>query len=357
MSQIVRPLLFSLAAASLAFLGSCRPVEETASSPEQLAQDPSGLSIPVPLSRHEKPAAHKVVLCLSNAGEPYQRVQVNLLMDLMRVAADVELAATDARGSVKRQAEQLQNIAKTKPTAVIVEPVDVEALKEGVGELREAGITVIGLDPALKDVCTSVVFCDQKKIGTMAGQLIVSALQRKAQDAGSAEVTGRVVQIQGDEKSPASKARGEGFIEALKAQLGIVLVHDTPSKGDRTDAVLRFGEALRLQKSIDAVYAHNDMIALGVSEVGAKENVRDQLLIVGTDGASGPGGGLEMLGKSQIDATIHQPLLVDFAWRVIEKMIKDSSFKPKPGYEIEPVLFTPKNFDELKAKGLPVPAF
>ena len=36
-------------------------------------------------------------------------------------------------------------------------------------------------------------------------------------------------------------------------------------------------------------------------------------------------------------------------------MAKDPTFKPKAGYEIEPVAFTPKNLEELKSKGLAVP--
>ena len=122
------------------------------------------------------------------------------------------------------------------------------------------------------------------------------------------------------------------------------------------DAALQFKEALRLQKNIDAVYVHNDIMALGVSDAAIELQIRDSLLIVGTDGIDGPGGGLEMLLKNQIDATVHQPLLTDFAWQIIEKMSKDPSFKPKVSYEIEPVAFTPRNREELKAKGLAVPS-
>ena len=359
MIRLVRPLLFCSAGIALALVAACRPAEEGAASSNAtpMVQDPSGLTIPMPLSRHDKPATHRVVLCLANGAEPYQYVEATMLVDLMRSAADFELAATDARNSAERQSEQLRSLAASKPAAVIVQPVDAAALKEELGALRNAGVTAIGLDSALREICTAVVFCDQKKIGAMAAGHIIGALQKKASDAGGTEAAGRVVQIQGDEKSPKSRERSEGFIEALKAQPGIVLVHDTPSKGDRADAALRFDEALRLQKSFDVVYAHNDMIALGVSEAAVKAGVRDQLLIVGTDGISGPGGGLEMLGKSQIDATVHQPLLVDFAWKLIEKIVKDAAFKPKSAYEIEPLLFTPRNLEELRAKGIKVPEY
>lgn len=354
MSHTFRSLQFLLVA-SLA-LNGCKPSDETTSQSDGHTRDPSGILIPVPLPKRGTAAMNKISLCLSDAANPHQRVQINLLADALRTADGFEVAFTDAKGSATTQKEQLQALTVTKPKAVLVLPVDAAAVKEEIAGLRQAGVFVIGLDASLNDgTCDTVVFCDQKKIGTMAGDLIISALKRKAQDSGTTEITGRVVQIQGDESHPASCARNEGFLSALKTQPGIILVHDAPAKQGKADAAQRFNEALKLQTSIDAVYAHNDMMALGVSEASVEKNVREKLLIVGTDGVSGPGAGLEMLRKSKIDATIHQPLLVDFAWRIVERMSTNSIFKPKASYEIEPVAFTPKNMDELIAGGLPVP--
>lgn len=349
---------FAVALSALALLSGCKPIEEGTAPPGQVTRDPSGLVIPIPVANRNTAASHQLVVCLSNASEPHQRVQVNLLIDLLRQATDFGLTATDAKGSADAQIQQLTSLVTTKPTAVLILPVDAAAEKESIETLRKAGTLVIGLDASLNDdTCDSVVFCDQKKIGAAAGGLIVSALQKKAQEEGSTEVKGRVVQIQGDQNHPSCRARSEGFLSAIKAQSGIILVHDAPAMWDKANAMLRFKEAVKLQKSIDAVYAHNDMLALGVSEASIDEKIRESLFIVGTDGVSGPGGGLEMLHKSQIDATVHQPLLVDFAWRLVEKMSKDKTFKPKSAYEIEPVVFTPKNVEELQAKGLPVPEF
>ncbi|MBX7208155.1 MAG: substrate-binding domain-containing protein [Verrucomicrobiaceae bacterium] len=342
---------------ALALITGCKPSGgDAAQQPGQTTRDPSGIVVPVPGMRRSAPAARTVALCLANARNPHQRVQVNLLVELLRQASGTEISAHDAKGSVATQVEQLASLAAAKPSAVMVLPVDAAAEKESIQALRAAGSIVIGLDASLGGgACDSVVFCDQKKIGTLAGGLVVDALKRKAQDEGSPGVKGRVIQLQGDEKLPACRARSEGFTEAIKAEPGIVLVHDAATGWEKAGAILRFKEALRLQKGFDAVYAHNDIIALGASEASVEEKVRESLLIVGTDGVTGPGGGLEMLGKNAIDATVHQPLLVDFAWRLVERMLKDGGFKPKPAYEIEPVVFTPKNLDELRARGLKVP--
>lgn len=370
-------LLLSAAFATALVLSGCKPPDDPATAQpegvihdasglvfpiaplgEGVTRDPSGIVLPLSLPHRSNPAGSKIALCLPDAADPHQRVQINLLADNLRNAEGCELALTDAKGDAGTQAGQLHAFAASRPKAVMVLPVAAAAVKDAIADLRQAGVFVIGLDASLNDgTCDTVVFCDQKKIGAMAGGLIVGALKRKAQESGASEVTGRVVQIQGDENHPSCRARNEGFLSALKAHPGIILVHDAPAKWDKAKAAACFKDALNLQKTIDAVYAQNDMMALGVSGAAVEKNLRENLLIVGTDGITGPGAGLEMLRKSQIDATIHQPLLVDFAWRMIEKMSKDSAFKPQASYEIEPVAFTPKNLEELQASGLAVPPF
>lgn len=348
-------LPFAAAIALLALAG-CKPQDGDARADENVTRDPSGIIIPVPLPGPKSAETSTIVFCLSNAADPHQSVQANLLADMLRQTDGFVAGFRDAKRSAETQGAQLRTLASEKPKAVMILPVDASAAKDEIAALRQAGIIVIGLDASLNDgTCDTVVYCDQKKIGTQAGELIIAALKRKAQDAGAAEATGRVVQIQGDEGSAVSRARSEGFLTALKAQPGIVLVHDAPAKGDRANAALRFKEAAGIQKTIDAVYAHNDMMAAGVDEAARQAGLRESLFIVGTDGVAGPGSGIEMMRKIEIDATIHQPLLVDFASRIIIKMGKEPGFRPKPAYEIEPLTLTPGNLKERLAAGPPMP--
>lgn len=340
----------------LSLLSACKPIEENTAQSGDLVRDPSGLMVPVPGVKRAMPAAREAVFLVASAADPRQRVQANRLLDVIRASEGFSLVSKDAKKSAATQSKQLEELATSKPAAVFLLPVNAAEEKEHIAALRAAGTIVIGLDASLNDgSCDTVVFCDQKKIGSLAGGVIVSALERKAQDEGSAEVKGRVVQIQGDESQPACKARSEGFLEAIKSKPGIVIVHDASAGWDKANAAQCLKDALRLQKTFDTVYAHNDMLALGASEAAINGSARESLLIVGTDGVNGPGGGLEMLRKGLIDATIYQPLLVDFAWQVVQRMMKDPAFKPKPSYELEPVAFTPKTLDELKQRDRWVP--
>lgn len=334
-------------------LGACKPEDE----PQRASGGQSGLVVPSP-----KPAAGgtpelRVVLSLADAGLPYQRIQTSMLAGLARTAEGYELVARNAGSDAARQSEQLLAAASSGVRAALIQPVDPAALEPALSQLRRSGAIVIGLDGRLVGRgCDTVVYCDQQKVGKLAGDLVVGALRRKAEDEGAAQVAGRIVQLRGSDDDAACAARNDGLVGAIQSEPGIVVVHDAPARWDKADAVERIREAFRIQKTFDVIYAHNDLMALGASQACTEVNRRQDILIVGTDGLGGPGAGLEMLRQSDIDATVHQPLLVDFAWRVVRKMIDDPAFKPKPAYELQPVVITPKNLDDVTREGYPQPA-
>ncbi len=346
----------AIATVSITLLSGCKPPAEGEKASEEYMRDPSGLILPIPKMKREETDSKSIVFLLRDGDDPYQSVQANELGQAARSTSGYTVRFEDARGQAATQVEQLRALGAKKPHAVLINPVDPKAVTTEIGNLRRAGVFVIGLDSRFEDeVCDTLVYTDQKKIGAAAGDLIVQALKRKAKDLAAPTVEGRVIQIQLDESLPVSKDRNDGFVSALKAESGLVLVHDGSAKGAPLAAAGLFEEALRLQKQIDAVYVQNDLMARGVHEAAEKAGVREQLLIVGTDGTGGPGGGLEMIRQAHLDATVHQPLLVNLAWQILALRDKDAAFKPKARYEIEPVAITPKNVSEIATKGIAMP--
>ena len=110
-------------------------------------------------------------------------------------------------------------------------------------------------------------------------------------------------------------------------------------------------DAIRLQKQFDVVFAHNDAMALGAAEAAGE--MRENVLLIGVDGFMGADGGFTAVNNGDIDATIHQPLLVDLAWQIIRKKLAEPAFQPKPSYKLNPMAITPKDVDDIRRKGLP----
>lgn len=272
-------------------------------------------------------------------------------MQLLANQTRATLQTLDAGGDGPTQAAQFAQAIAAKPFAIIIEPVDVATVAAPIKDAVAAGVLVIGLGQAATAApCTTVLYCDQVEMGRLAGKMAVRAITRKAKEESRAEITGRAVEIRGDD-SPISAKRHEGFMAELKTVPGIILVHDAPGGWTKAGGKERMLEALRVQKSFDVVYAHNDSMALGAAE-GAGDQ-RESTLIIGTDGFSAPEGGFTLVNNGDIDASVYQPLLVDFAWSILRKKMDKPDLPLKPSYQLTAYPITPKDIEELRRNGLP----
>lgn len=274
-----------------------------------------------------------------------------VLTRMLGSSREISLSLANASGDAVLQTQQLHEALKRGEKYLILCPVDAAILTPAVQQARKNGIFVIGIGEAAREMpCDVVLWCDLKEIGRQAGNVAVRALQRRAQAEGSTTIQGRVLQIRGREDSPTSATFSEGFLEALSAESGIILVHDAPGFWKKAEAGLRAQEALRIQKRIDIVYAHDDGMAQGASL--ALGETRESTLIIGTDGLGSKNGGLFLLNEGILDATIYQPLLVDFAAILIAKQIAEPTFQPKAEYELKPRAVTPRDLDDIRLNGM-----
>ena len=336
-------------------LTGCKPPDDAAPSQEYV-RDPSGVLLPIPVKRTDSSDAKLVSLFLSNGADPHQSVQAFDLSQRVRASSGYLLSVHDAKGDSQKQIDQLREAQSAKLHAAFVLPVDPSAVGPEVSKLKKAGTYTISLSKGLDaEMCDTTLFSDPQKIGEIAGELIVAALQRRAKDFQQPQVQGRIVEVRADDSHPVSIARHRGLVESLAKEKEVVLVHDAAADGNPTLAAAIFEEAIRLQKQIDAIYVHSDYLARGVHDAALKAGLRDTIFLVATDGTGGPGGGLEMIFQNHLDATVHNPLLVDLAWKIVEKHDSDPNFKAKASYEVQPLAVTPKNLEETRIKGATLP--
>lgn len=292
-----------------------------------------------------------ILLCAADLGDPFQQLQADLMRAAVRTLDGYRFKVLDAAGDVGKQLDVLGEAQSLQPVWLLVHPVE-ERLSAALLEnsLRQ-GVRIVALDQRVPDSsCEAAVFSDQAKIGRMAGEVVLAALKRKATDEKKAQVTGRVVQIRGRDDASASKARAEAFAAVLRAEPGIIIVHDAPGDWTVEGGKARAQDAVKLQKSFDVIFAHNDAMARGASEVLTAAQQRENVLIVGVDGIAGKNGGQDLIRRGVIDATIWQPMPLEIAFSWIQKSINDANFKPERRHEREPVALTPKNIDEVGRK-------
>lgn len=296
----------------------------------------------------------KVVLLLDSRVDPLRNMQWLLLDNLVKQKAGNDFYWWDAGADEKLQTAQLSEAMKLKPDVLMVFPVKSAAISDALKAARLDGSQVyVFADDMPEAACTSAIFCDERKLGRMAGEFIAQSVRQKLDEEGRPQAMGRVVQITGPEDSIVTALRKEGFAEAISRQPGIMVVHQTPAGLLGEGVPDRIAEAVNLQKNFDVVFAHNDLMARAAADALVKAGLRDNVLVIGVDGAPGKGGGIQMVTHSEIDATVYHPPLVDYAWGLVQRGLREPGFKPAPRHELPPVLINLEKAIEWARVGPP----
>lgn len=284
--------------------------------------------------------ASTVVTLFSDARMPFQRAQAQYLNVLDAQDQHYRLILKDAQGDPGVQLGQMEALLADPPSALLLQPADFAPLTEVLSQLKKAGTRIFIFDSA-KDIeprstpAEAIIGCDPLKIGITAAKITLQSLARRAETLNRDIVEGRVLELRGSDDSPWCSRVHDGFMEGLRAQPAVLLVHDTPADWTPGLVPARLSEAIRLQESIDVIFAHDDFLAQAAHEAASKSGIREETLIIGVNGFSGTEGGLEMMRKNQIDATILRPFLVDHAWSLLSKPAASElatriAFPPKP---------------------------
>ncbi|MGI8990419.1 MAG: substrate-binding domain-containing protein [Bryobacteraceae bacterium] len=289
------------------------------------------------------PQTRFVAFSQANDAEPYRAAQNALMTKLFAQSPGVKLVVSDAQQDNSKQVAQIETFIRQKPDLLIVAPNERAALTAIMGQAMEAKIPVICLErDILQPNYTTYIHSDNVAIGRKAGQFIVDALTRKY-----GRPKGNIVQMRGLLGVEGEINRDAGAREIFQKFPEIKIAAEPVADWIQARAKDRMTEVLRAQPSIDAVYGHNDPMAIG-AYLAAKELGRDkEMIFVGVDGLGGPAGGIKKVMDGVLAATFVYPLCVDKAVEIGNKMLKDPGFKPDKDYTIESSMVTPANAAEM----------
>jgi ribose transport system substrate-binding protein len=289
---------------------------------------------------------HFVAFSQANNAEPYRAAQNALMEKLFAADPDVRLVISDAQQDNSKQVAQVETFIRQNPSLLIVAPNERAALTAVMGQAMEAHIPVICLErDILQPNYTTYVHSDNVAIGRMAGQFIVDRLTQKY-----GRPKGNVVAMRGLLGVEGEINRDRGAKEIFDRYPEIKIVADPVADWIQAKAKDRMTEVLRAQPHIDAVYGHNDPMAVG-AYLAARELGREkEMIFVGVDGLGGEAGGIKKVMDGVLAATFVYPLCVDKAVEIGSRMLHDSSFHPEKEYVISPTLVTPANAAELYRK-------
>jgi ribose transport system substrate-binding protein len=236
-----------------------------------------------------------VAFAQANSKDPWRQVfDKDIKDEADKDAGLFSFEEQSADDDVTKQINQIETLMVKKPKVLLVSPV-TEAAQQAVEAAHDGGALVILLDRSVPgDKWDVYVGGDNHDIGVQAGEFMAKKLNGK----------GTVLMIQGIADADPTKKRGGGFMEAMKKYPGITVIMGDDCGYQRAKAQTYMENFLQSKKPFDAVYAHNDEMAIG-AYLAMKAAGTPKKVIVGIDGCQKEV--VQYIKDGAIDATFRYP--------------------------------------------------
>ncbi len=286
----------------------CESAEPTGSQPA-FEKEQTLISVKEQAEEEEtQPIKHHIRLGFSQLGSEsdWRLANTNSIREAAREAG-IQLLFENAEQSQEKQFEAVRYFIEQGVDVIAIAPVVETGWEAILQEVQEAGIPVLIIDRKmeLSDPSLYVTFIgsDFYEEGVMAGRYLLDKMRDRP-----GEIT--IAELRGTEGASPSIDRGAGFREAIRERAELTILASEPA--DFTQA--RGKEVMRSflethGSRIDALYAHNDDMALGaieaVEEVGLKPG--KDIIIISVDGTRQA---FEMMVQGKINAVVEcNPML------------------------------------------------
>ncbi|MBP1647231.1 MAG: Periplasmic binding protein domain protein [Bacteroidetes bacterium] len=219
-----------------------------------------------------------------------QRLGVNLIIQASERDIDVE-----------KQMQIVENLIQRKVDALCVTPNGAREIVPAIVKATQAGIPVFVVDmkvdeKTLREAGGSIVSfagSDNFEGGRLAGEFVASKLGGK----------GLAAILEGVPGHETGESRSKGFRAAVKDKPGIGLVSSQSGGFDRAQGYNVMQNVMQAHPDLQAVFACNDLMALGAIEAIAASGRTGSIVVVGFDAIDEA---KEAIRSGTMDATVAQ---------------------------------------------------
>ncbi len=262
------------------------------------------------------------------------------LTDAMKSKADelgVKLIVMDGNYDVSTAISQLRNLESQQVDAIILNPIDENALNDTVNQIVDGGIPVLGVNAFLTaEKLVTYVGSPDPMAGETEAQQIMDAIGGK----------GNVVILEGPIGQTGQVGRKEGIYNVLANYPDVKVIAEKTANWSRAEAMTIMENWIQTHgEDIDAVIAQNDEMAIGALNALNARGMND-IPVVGVDGVKDA---LEAVKNGDMIATVFQNAKAQ-GETVIEMAIKAAQGEElEKYYEIPFELVTQDNVDAYLA--------
>lgn len=212
---------------------------------------------------------------------------------MLRDNAEIEIRSADDNN--EKQIADIRYFAENGFDIVIAAPNEAAPLTPVIKDVYERGIPVIIFDrDIVGDTYTARIGANDYGIGGQAARYGRHLIKGDV----------NVIEIQGRKGSTPTDQRHSGFVDAVKGTHGMEIIASEHGNWNMEDAMALVDSLLDVYPQTNMIYAHNDRMAIGASQV-ARSRGRGDIKIIGIDAA--PEIGIRAVADSVIDATFLYP--------------------------------------------------
>jgi ribose transport system substrate-binding protein len=194
---------------------------------------------------------------------------------------DVVVQAAEREIDVEKQVQIIENLLQTGIRALIVTPSGSREIATVIAKANRANVPVIVVDTRVDAKAAadnqlklaSFIGSDNYEGGRIAGEHLAKITGGKA----------KVAVLEGIPGHETGDSRLRGFRDAVGAHPGMTIVASQPANWERDQGFTVFQNMLQAHAEIDAVFACNDMMALGAVEAIAAAGRTGRIRVIGFD--------------------------------------------------------------------------
>ncbi|MCE7042375.1 substrate-binding domain-containing protein [Dyadobacter sp. CY312] len=256
---------------------------------------------------------------------------------------EINFVMKDAGGQSDKQITQIEELIKLNVDLLIISPNEAEPITPIAEKAYQNGIPVIILDRRTNsDQYTAYVGADNLEVGQIAGAYTNTLLKG----------TGKVIEISEKPGSSADIDRHKGFMETINRFPGIQLIAKLDGDWDKYSFEAPLTKLLKEHTDIDVIFCQNDRRALTAFKVCKDLGIEKRIRLIGVDGLTGPNGGIDLVDKGILNATILYPTGGEEAIRTAISILQKKPFKRENRLQITTIDSTNVRIMKLQSEKL-----
>ena len=235
------------------------------------------------------------------------------------LGVELLVQAPDREIDVEKQMQIIENLLQTDIDALALTPSGSREVVPAIVEANRAGVPVVIVDTradaeALAQAGATIatfIGSDNVEGGRIAGRFVAEALGGQ----------GTVAVIEGIPGHETGDSRLRGFRESIAEHPGISIVASQTANWERDQAFNVTQNMLQSHNDLQAIFAANDVMALGAVEAVAAAGRTGDLIVVGFDAQDEA---VAAIREGAMSASIAQHpremgrIAVESAWRILQ---------------------------------------